>query len=207
MKNYRGLFHLLVALVLLCGHAPAQQTASELRRETFEIVWSRVKERHFDPKLNGVDWDAVRLRYAPRVAAAANDTEFHRLLNEMLGELKQSHFVVFPPSVYAGEEPNGKSARAETGMEVQMIEGRPTITRVEPSSPAAEAGLRPGFIVTRVGDESLDELLRQIAARGERPAKEHSLLLRAIRSRLRGEMDSVVVVRYLDGSDALREAL
>jgi carboxyl-terminal processing protease len=205
MKSYRGLFHVLVALLLLCGITVAQQTTSELRREAFEIAWSRVKERHFDPKFNGVDWDAVRLRYAPRVTATTNDVEFHRLLNEMLGELKQSHFAVFPPSAYAGEESNAKSARAETGMEVQMIEGSPTITRVEPSSPAAEAGLRPGFVVTSVGEESLDELRRQIAARGEGVAKQHSMLLRAIRSRLRGEIDSTVVVRYLNEDGAARE--
>lgn len=192
-----------VALALLGGAAFSQQTQMELRRQTFEIVWSRVKEKHFDPQLGGVDWEAARQRYEPRVAAGT-DKEFHRLLNEMLGELRQSHFAVFPPEVYAGEE--NKAARAEVGMEAQMIEGRPTVTRVEPTSPAAEAGLRPGYVLTGVGDESMDELLRRIAARGERTVAAQALLLRALRSRLRGEADSTVVVRYLDHNNAPRAA-
>ncbi len=205
MKSNRATFFVTFARALLCGVAFSQQATTELRQQTFEIVWSRVKEKHFDPKLNGVDWDAVRRQYEPRISAGT-DNEFYKLLSEMLGELKQSHFVVFPPSVYAGEEgEGGKSARAEVGMEVQVIEGRPSITRVEPSSPAAEAGLRPGFIVTHIGGESLYELLQKIAARKERPVKEHSLLMRAVRSRIRGEAASTVSVRYKDQSDVGRE--
>ncbi|MCI0391018.1 MAG: S41 family peptidase [Acidobacteria bacterium] len=208
MKNNRGSIFILVNLVLLCGVVFSQQAPGDPRQQAFEIVWSRVRENHFDPKLNGVDWDAIRLQYAPRIIAAKNDSEFYRLLNEMLGELKQSHFVVFPPSAYAGEETEGgKSTRAEVGMEVQVIEDRPTITRVEPSSPAAEAGLHPGFIVTHIGGELLDELRQKISIRRERPVKENSLLLRAVRSRLRGEAGSTLSVGYLDQKNAQHETV
>jgi carboxyl-terminal processing protease len=161
-----------------------------------EIVWSRVKERHFDPGLNGVDWEAVRLRYVPRVLAAGSDAEYYRVLNEMLGELRQSHFTVFPPWVYTGEE-NGREGRAEAGFDVRLVEGRATIARVEKASPAAEAGLRPGFVVTHVGDESLDALLERIRASKHGHSSEGALM-RAVRTRLRGEPGSTVEVRYLD---------
>jgi hypothetical protein len=32
----------------------------DIRRQTFEIVWHTVKEKHFDPDYGGVDWDRVR---------------------------------------------------------------------------------------------------------------------------------------------------
>ena len=39
--------------------APRREATPELRRRTFEIVWRTIKEKHFDPKFNGVDWDMV----------------------------------------------------------------------------------------------------------------------------------------------------
>jgi hypothetical protein len=149
-----------LALALFAQVALAQQSIVELRRQTFEIVWTTVKEKHFDPKLNGVDWEAVHRQYAPRVAAAVSDDEFYKLLNAMLGELKQSHFAVIPPSFFAiDEKGDGKSSRAEVGVTVQMIEGRPTITRIERDSTALAAGLRPGFIVMSIDGKAPDKML------------------------------------------------
>jgi carboxyl-terminal processing protease len=205
MKVHSRFLQSFFALALFAQVALAQQSIAELRLQTFEIVWSTVKRKHFDPKLNGVDWEAVHRRYAPRVAAAGSDDEFYKLLNAMLGELKQSHFAVIPPSFFAlDEKDGGKSSRAEVGVTVQMIEGRPMITRVERDSTAFAAGLRPGFIVMSIDDESLDDLIRKIAARKERTAMEQSLLLRATRSRLRGEAGTTVSLRYLDENNTPR---
>src|SRR5262245_30789507 len=101
MKLQNRFLHATAALALLAPFALAQQSTAELRRQTFEIVWGTVKRKSFDPKLNGVDWEAVHRQYAPRIAAAGSDDEFYKLLNEMLGELKQSHFAVIPPSFFA----------------------------------------------------------------------------------------------------------
>src|ERR1044072_5990448 len=64
---------------------------AERRRESFDIVWQTVKENHYDPKFGGVDWDAVRAEFAPRVAAARTDRELHSLLHQMLNRLRRSH--------------------------------------------------------------------------------------------------------------------
>ncbi|MGE3468054.1 MAG: S41 family peptidase [Pyrinomonadaceae bacterium] len=202
LRNFLQVFALAGSLLL---SIPAQEGTADNRRETFEIVWSRVKERHFDPNLNGIDWDAVRLRYAPRVLATTNEGDYYRVLNEMLGELKQSHFVVFPPSTYAGEEvPGSMSTRADIGIEVQVVQGHATITRVYPSSPGDEAGLRPGYLITGIGDDSTDTLVRNIAAGNSRPAKTNSLVMRAFRSHMRGDVGSALVIRYLDSDDVKR---
>src|SRR5262245_17370045 len=90
MKLQNRFLHATAALALFAQLALAQQSIAELRRQTFEIVWSAVKQKSFDPKLNGVDWEAVHRQYAPRVAAAGSDDEFYKLLKAMLGELNQS---------------------------------------------------------------------------------------------------------------------
>ncbi|MBI3951066.1 MAG: hypothetical protein HY314_11510 [Acidobacteria bacterium] len=192
----------------------SQQSAPALRQEAFEVVWQRVKEKHYDPTLNGVDWDAVHEKYAPRVAAVKTDDELYSLLNQMLGELKESHFLVFPPSVYVGEEEKeqtpperaggseaGNPREGVVGLQIKLVEGRPTITCVEPNSAAARAGLRPGFIVTHVGDASVEEIQQKVAARKERPTIEQFMFVRAVAGRLGGAVDSTVAVRYLDQDD------
>ena len=72
---------LLVALLLLAlvragdaqtsaGQTPAigavPAGATDVRRESFDIVWCTVKEKRFDPHYGGVDWDAVRRRHPAR---------------------------------------------------------------------------------------------------------------------------------------------
>lgn len=76
-----------------------EATDAERRRETFQIVWQTVKDQHFDPTFGGLNWDAVRAEFAPRVAKTQSDRELHWLLQEMLNRLKQSHFAVIPPEL------------------------------------------------------------------------------------------------------------
>jgi hypothetical protein len=33
--------------------------------KTFDVVWKTVNEKYFDPTFGGVDWMAIRERYAP----------------------------------------------------------------------------------------------------------------------------------------------
>ncbi|RMG54472.1 MAG: PDZ domain-containing protein [Acidobacteria bacterium] len=193
-----------------------QRTTSDLRQQTFELVWRRVKEKHYDPQLNGVDWDAIHEKYAPLVAAARSDDEFYALLNQMLGELHQSHFAVIPPSVTIDEDAEAGASEtppsearsdrradhdAEVGLTVQWVEDQPVITRVEERSPAARAGLRPGFVVTHIDGEPVNELWEKLALRKVRPVERRSLFMRRIDRRLRGPAGSTVGISYLDERD------
>jgi carboxyl-terminal processing protease len=78
--------------------APTAAVQSELskREEAFQIVWQTVNDLFYDPKFGGVDWAAARERYHPQVATVKTDSEFHALLQQMLNELHQSHFLVVP---------------------------------------------------------------------------------------------------------------
>ncbi len=67
--------------------------------ETFDAVWSIVRDTHFDTSFNGVDWDAARAEFRPKAAAATTPGELRSLLHNMLGRLGQSHFSVIPGSV------------------------------------------------------------------------------------------------------------
>src|SRR5712691_4017680 len=63
------------------------------RQASFELVWKTVNESFYDPAFAGVDWRSVRERYAPLAARAKTDQELHLVLQQMLNELHQSHFM------------------------------------------------------------------------------------------------------------------
>jgi len=181
------------------------------RREIVEAVWRTVREKHFDPKLGGIDWDAVRRRYEPMALAAPDDAAFYRTLNDMLGELGQSHMMVTGPGATdeeAGEpnptdqpaaETDGASQTGDPGLVVRIVDGRPTITAVRPNSSAAKHGLAPGFVVTAIGGRPATAVASQ--RRSLRPVEERFAIRRAILHRLQGRTRTKVTLDYIDNAD------
>jgi C-terminal processing protease CtpA/Prc len=94
--------------------APLVKSDTAKRQEAFEIVWQTVNDSFYDPKFGGVDWAQVRERYQPQVAKVSNDREFHQLLQQMLNELHQSHFMVIPreaiPKIRVAKSRSSKQA-------------------------------------------------------------------------------------------------
>jgi len=243
---------LLVALLLVALTAPsfAQQPASATpiaspevqadlskRQEAFQIVWQTVNDLFYDPKFGGVDWAHVRDRYQPRVATVSSDHEFHLLLQQMLNELHQSHFMVVPreaiPKIRVTKDRPGKDTEdaSDTGTEgtepeealdslsykltdrlltgigidVRVLGGSAVVTRVEPGSSAARAGLRPGFIIKKVGSRSLDSVISEIERHPQwgaiiRP----ELPVFLVAGFINGEENSPVRLGYIDARNRLR---
>lgn len=182
--------------------ADAALTARQ-RRQVFDIVWTRVRDRHMDPKLGGVDWNRVRRIYAPRVAAAKSDSAFYALMNAMLGELHQSHFGIIPPDVYLAEDEGaGSTIGAGTiGASVRLVEGRAVVTAVEPDSASARAGVKQGYTLAAVDGKPLAPVLTAIARRRLRPAQERLQALLAVLHRTSGPVGSKVRLDLIDGDD------
>lgn len=61
------------------------------RQQMFDHVWKRNKSMFYISNYHGVDWDALRENYEPKLQSISNDLEFSQLLGEMLGELNVSH--------------------------------------------------------------------------------------------------------------------
>src|SRR5262249_53118406 len=61
------------------------------RTYMFEHAWRQAARKFYDPKLHGVDWDAMRANYARFLPHVTNNWDFAELLSEMLGELNASH--------------------------------------------------------------------------------------------------------------------
>src|SRR6185437_11907669 len=184
--------------------ARVSAVSAEKRQETFDIVWRTVKDKHFDPTLGGLDWDKVREQYAPRAAAAKSDAEFYGILRQMLGELHQSHFNIIPPEAIADDD-SRQPKGGTIGVDLRLVDGQPTITRVEPGSTASSAGLRAGFIIKRIDDAGADQIAALFARSNESQAITNLRITRAFLGRINGAPETPVRITYLDQRDQPRE--
>jgi len=57
----------------------------------FEHVWRQVREKFYDPNLQGVQWDYYKAQYQKFLPYINNNFDFAEMLSEMLGELNASH--------------------------------------------------------------------------------------------------------------------
>jgi carboxyl-terminal processing protease len=209
---------------------PRVSAEAATREETFEIVWKTIRDQFYDPTFGGIDWDKVRARYAPRVAQTTSNEELHSLLQMMLNELHQSHFLIIPPDAIpkfpSADGEDGNEAGADEaliaklkggnnrlteqltngiGIDLRIIDGTAVVTRVEPGSSAARAGLRPGFVIKRADGVSLDLVIEETLKHPMwqtiiRPEM-HEVLLAGY---INGEADSSVRLQYLDGKNRQR---
>ncbi len=80
--------------------ATADSTAdarTKLRRSILDAAWTTVRDKHYDKTLGGLDWNAVRAKYEPLALGAPSEAAFYRVLNQMIGELGQSHMMITGP--------------------------------------------------------------------------------------------------------------
>jgi carboxyl-terminal processing protease len=190
---------------VISGATSSEKTGA-IRQQTFDIVWRTVKEKHFDPTFGGVDWDKVREKYAPRAAAAKSDQELYRALQEMLGELRQSHFAIIPPEAIIPDDQKEPS-NGGIGVDLRLVEGSAVITRVEPDSSAAKAGLRPGFVIKQIDDRTVEQIVESLAKSADRAELNNARAARRVLAATSGDPGATVKIIYLDGKDQKREAI
>jgi len=68
------------------NYKPAQE-----RQYLFDHIWREVKDKFYDPKIHGVDWEGYRKTYEKFLPYINNNYDFQEMLSEMLGELNGSH--------------------------------------------------------------------------------------------------------------------
>jgi len=160
-----------LALALLLAAPPpafAQATISSgvtAALPTFDKAWELVRDTHFDPALNGVDWARVRDELRPRAAAAQSAAELRAVIQAMLDRLGQSHFVLLPSdAVPSGEGGQPADQSGAVGFDVRLLDDRIVVTRVEAGGPAESAGVAPGWIVQAIDGQPVTELLGRLPA-------------------------------------------
>ena len=182
-------------LFLVAGAAFGQGRTS-LDLDSFEKVWTTVRDKHWQVKPGGLDWQAIHEEYRPRVEKAASHDEARAVMQEMLGRLKQSHFAIIPAVVYSALDDQGEGP-GTTGIDARVLDGHAVVTSIDPGSPAEKHGVRPGWQIQRAGGRDLQAVIDQGRSN---PAIQELQLTRAVLARLSGPLGGTLGATFLDGS-------
>ena len=141
--------------------APAQDSPRDLFLLAFEQVWKTIDSKHWENNPNGLDWKRIREEFEPRIATASDAAQADQILNEMLGRLKQSHFGIIPASQY---EPLGSNEdrSGSIGVSLRMVDQKPTVWRVNPTSPAGMKEVKQGWVLLNINGKPIIDQLNKI---------------------------------------------
>ena len=180
----------ILLLTCLASAGWAQGRAVDLA--SFDLVWSTIRDTHWQKPPAGLDWDAIRAEYRPRVQNAATPAEARVAMQEMIGRLKQTHFAIVPGVTYSSisEDLGGPGT---TGIDLRVLNGEAVVTSVDSSSPAERAGVRPGWVIRAVNGREWAPLIE--ASRGA-PELERT---RSLLNRLSGPEGGNIDVSFDSG--------
>jgi tricorn protease len=129
----------------------------------FRQAWSYLRDQFFDDNMNGVNWNAVRATYEPRVAGTRTPDEMRRIISLMLGELNASHMGIAAPA-QTTQTTLGRLAVDFDRVEYESS-GRLRLAHVVALGPAAVSGVKEGEYILQVDGRTigprvnLDDLL------------------------------------------------
>ena len=174
----------------------------ETRQAAFDQVWNTINDKHYDPTFGGVDWKKMREIYQPKAMAAVSDKEFHDVLRQMIGELKLSHFGILPP---AADMAAAQTGRGVVGVDVLMLDGQPVINRVDVDSPAAKAGIKPGFAIAKIDGKAWSDYTKplevSLAARKVNDRLKDVYFERTLEGVINGKPDTILDLEVLNAAD------
>ena len=194
-----------LALAGTSGAQPALTPAErQLNVDSFEQVWKTVRDKHWDPKLNGVDWQAVHDELRPKIEKAATMDEARAVMSDMVRRLKQTHFGIVASEAYKEldqEDYDGKATPldGDPGLDLRIVDGHALVTFVTPDSPAAANGVRPGWEILCIAGKDLAPALAKVREATGAPMLDELVETRSVLARLEGPIEKTVEVEFLDG--------
>jgi carboxyl-terminal processing protease len=139
----------------------ARSAESQQSTEVYDEVWRLVRDKFYDPKIKGLDWEAIGNRHRADYGAATTAAERSAAINAMLAELGASHTHHYTrdetayyeladifsyklrreiPKVFGGD----KITYPGIGMFTKTVDGKIFVSAVFPGMPAEKAGLLLG---------------------------------------------------------------
>jgi len=126
---------------------------TQAREKIYSRVCQLVTRKHFDPAMNGANWEELSANRKNRILRSNSDEEFEKQIQDLLAELKTSH-----TGFRHSKSPKipGRHAIAATFMRCKFDgEERWMFQDVHEGGPAHTVGLRPGDILLQVRNREL----------------------------------------------------
>jgi carboxyl-terminal processing protease len=135
-------------------------------KETFAIVWERLRNSGFDGQYDGVDWNRLKAEHQADIEGAQDLKRLRREIGELIAAIGVSHLSLVPAESLPE---SGKTTASDgtVGLRLALVDDALLVAMVEPGSPAAVAGIRPGWRVDRIDGT---QTAKAIGALAEQPA-------------------------------------
>ncbi len=198
--------------LLLCGPLLAQLSPEQKAKnvESFEQVWTTIRDRHWDNSFASSSWKQVHDDLLPKVQAAQSTEQARGVIADMIGRVHLTHFGLIPNDLYETLDQPGKNQRrvsspfapeGSPGLETRVIGGMVLVTHVEKGSPAEAAHIRPGWQLREIDDEQLAPLVARLSVQFHESTLQQLMLERAIEHRLTGRISTPVRIQFLDSAN------
>jgi len=170
--------------------------------ESFEKIWTTIRDKHYDPEFGGLDWQAVHDELRPKMEKAQKMSEARAIMKELIARLKLSHFNLIPVEVYEKIGRPGEKGDFDgvTGIDLRIIDGKPLVTSVQEGSPAQKAGVKTGWEIVQIGKTEIASLLPEIAKEFENNSLKEYYLWSTVKARLLGKIGDTLDIRFKDGT-------
>ena len=119
------------------------------RTEIFDKVRRLVATKHFDPRMNGIDWDALAQSRRDQILACSEPEAFEKEVHKLVAELKTSHTGFRHAgmrNIPARHAINATLRRFGVNRNEQWM-----FQDVHQGGPAYAAGIRPGDLLLECG--------------------------------------------------------
>jgi len=132
------------------------------QRLSFRLIWRTLRDRFYDPGMNGRDWDRMLAKYERTAAEAPDSRTFDRVVAMLLGELNASHLTFISEEWPRPWKNDGTEVHSTRHVGIRFGRTGPgdplTVADVIPDSPAANCDppIRPGDVIVRIDGRRVD---------------------------------------------------
>jgi carboxyl-terminal processing protease len=191
-----------VALAILTADSMFAALTSEQRQlslQSFEYVWTAIRDKHWQTKPGGLDWQAIHDEFKPKIETADSMDAVRAVMNEMLARLHQTHFGIVSADLYSNVDAS-HSGNLTAGIDVRVIGAQVLVTSVLPGSSAAAQGVRPGWEILKIAGADLAPVVAKLNQTYTASTLHDLMLRRTILARLDGGTNESIAVEFLGGA-------
>jgi carboxyl-terminal processing protease len=191
-----------LALAILTADSMCAELTGEQRQlslQSFEYVWTAIRDKHWQTKPGGLDWQAIHDEFKPKIEAADSMDAVRAVMSQMLARLHQTHFGIVPADLYSNVDAS-HAGDVTTGIDVRVIGAQVLVTSVEPSSSAAAQGVRPGWEILKIAGADLAPVVAMLNETYAGSTLRDLMVRRAILARLSSDAAESIAVEFLDGA-------
>jgi carboxyl-terminal processing protease len=123
------------------------ETRRDHNRRAFASAWEWVNSHYYDATFNGRDWASIRADHLAAAEAAVDEDELYTVIKHMVAELGDHHSQVMSPREVRELGRTQRSLLGFVSRPAPDAADKWTIVGVMPGSPAADAGVKTGWVL------------------------------------------------------------